>query len=185
MTTQADLTLVTAEALQQLPQGDEHTELVRGEVREMTPASVRHGRIAGKVVRALSRYLDVYEVGDIYVAEAGFILSRDRDTVRVPDVAFVSAERAAQQADDEGYFDGPPDLAVEVISPSERDAAVQEKISHYLEAGTKLVWIIRPRSQTITVYRSLTQLRALTIDDVLDGEDVLPGFTVPVTEIFE
>jgi Uma2 family endonuclease len=105
--------------------------------------------------------------------------------VRAPDAAFVSTERATRQTRREGFFDGAPDLAVDVVSPEDTVEEVDSKVLEYLQAGTKLVWIVHPKTQTITVYRSLDKVRVLTATDTLDGNDVLPGFAVAVKEIFE
>jgi len=97
----------------------------------------------------------------------------------------VRAERVAQQKRREGYFEGAPDLAVEVVSPDDTADAIEDKVIEYLDAGTQLVWVVHPRTRTVTVYRSLKNVRVLTRDEMLDGDDVLPGFTVPVKELFE
>lgn len=122
-------------------------------------------------------------MGGVYAAETGFILSRSPDTVRAPDAAFVVSERLADQPAT-GFFEGAPDLAIEVISPSETVDDVESKVIDFLEAGTQLVWLIYPRTQTVTVYRSLTDIEILTIEDKLDGGVLLPGFSVPLKEIF-
>ena len=176
--------LITAEMLEKLPQSDEHVELVRGEIIRMPPAGHEHGEVAGDIFAVLYNFVRQHKLGKVYAAETGFILSRDPDTVRAPDAAYVSMERAVQQARKEGFFDGPPDLAIEVISPSDTDEDVEAKVLEYLRYGTRLVWIIRPRTRTITTYRSLSSIRLLTETDVLEGEDVLPGFSVKVKYIF-
>ena len=177
--------LMTAEELERIPQKDAHVELVKGEIVSIAPAGHEHGEIVSNVGSELRVFVRQHKLGKVYAAETGFILTHNPDTVRAPDAAFVSAARAAQQKRREGFFDGAPDLAVEVVSPTDADEEIQEKVLEYLEAGTKLVWIIRPRTRTITVYRSLSQVRVLMENDMLDGADVLPGFTVAVKEIFE
>ena len=184
MTTHADLTLVTAEALEQIPSTNERTELVRGELRTMAPAGEEHGEIAGSVYGALYQFVRQRKLGKVYAAETGFVLSRDPDTVRAPDAAFVSSDRLSHKRRTT-FFDGPPDLAVEVVSPSETERDVKEKVQDYLRAGTRLVWIIHPPTRTVTVHHPLSQPLVLTIEDTLDGEDVVPGFTVAVREILE
>lgn len=176
---------ITAEELERMPHHDRRVELVRGEVIEMAPAGFDHGSVALTIAVYLHAFVRQHKLGVVCAAETGFILSRNPDTVRAPDAAFVSAGRVAQQQRKEGFFDGPPDLAVEVVSPGDSAEEVEEKTLEYLQAGARLVWIVRPRARTITVYRSLKQVRVLTPDDTLDGDDVLPGFTVPVKEVFE
>lgn len=183
MTTQTRL--MTAEELERMPQGDAHVELVQGEIIKMTPAGHEHGEIAGAIFLRIGEFVRQSRLGKAYAAETGFILSRDPDTVRAPDAAFVTAERAARQTRREGFFDGPPDLAVEVISPADTVEEVDAKIHEYLQAGTRLVWVVHPRTRTVTAYRSLDNVRVLTANDALDGADVLPGLTIAVKEIFE
>ncbi|MDE3091510.1 MAG: Uma2 family endonuclease, partial [Chloroflexota bacterium] len=168
-----------------MPQSDAHVELVEGEIVKMTPAGNEHGEIALAIGSALREFVRQKKLGKVYAAETGFVLSRNPDTVRAPDAAFVSTARAARQTRREGFFDGAPDLAVEVVSPTDTDEQVEEKVLEYLRAGTKLVWVAHPRTQTITAYRSFDKVRVLTLNDTLDGDDVLPGFAVSISEIFE
>jgi Uma2 family endonuclease len=184
MTAQPHLALITAEELLQMPEFEKHAELVNGEIVRMAPAGEEHGEIAISIGGFLHQYVRQHKLGKVYAAETGFVLSRDPDTVRAPDVAFVSAERLKRKAR-AAYFEGSPDLAVEVVSPSEREGEVKAKVQNYLCAGAKLMWIIRPPAQTITIHRPQSQPRVLTLDDTLDGEDGVPGFAVPVRDIFE
>jgi len=176
--------LVTAEELlREMPEA-RRGELVKGEFIKMSPAGYQHGKIAGNIFGSLWNFVRQNRLGYVYAAETGFLLSRNPDTVRAPDAAFVTTERAARQARERGFFDGPPDLAVEVISPTETVEEVEAKLIDYLEAGARLVWLIYPRTQTITVYRSLTDVDILTAADTLDGGELLPGFVTAVSEIF-
>ncbi len=175
---------ITAESLSQKPPKERRGELVRGEFVAMSPAGFIHGRIALKIGTYINMFVINNQLGEAYAAETGFILTRDPDTVRAPDVAFVTAERVAQHTVVQGFFQGAPDLAVEVISPTETINDIEDKLIDYLEAGTRLVWLIYPRTKTITVYRSLTNIETLTVADVLSGDEVLPGFTISVAEIF-
>jgi len=176
--------LVTAEQFYQRTPEARRGELVKGEFTPMSPAGFHHGRIAMKIGTFLSIYAMEQKTGEVYAAETGFLLSRDPDTVRAPDAAFVGMERVAQQPSQSGFFSGAPDLAVEVISPSETVESVEAKLIDYLEAGTHLVWLVYPRTQTIIVYRSLQDVVALTVADTLDGGELLPGFSVPVAKLF-
>jgi Uma2 family endonuclease len=176
---------ITAEELAQMPPEEGRMELVRGELLRMPPAGHEHGEIAGNTFALLWTFVKKHSSGKMYTAETGFTLSRNPDTVRAPDAAFVTAERAARQKRRHGFFDGVPDLAVEVVSPGDTAEEVEEKILDYLEAGVRLLWIVNPRTRTVAVYRSLSDIRVLTLDDSLEGYDVLPGFTVPVREIFD
>ena len=176
--------LITVEELAQLPPNQSRGELIRGEFFSMSPAGHNHGIIALNISSILWLFVKQHQSGKVYAAETGFILARNPDTVRAPDAAFVQKERLAEQPAS-GFFEGAPDLAVEVISPSETVDDVESKVIDYLEAGTALVWLIYPRTQTVTVYRSLTDIKILTSEDTLTGGDLLPGFSVSLKEIFE
>ncbi|NKQ35954.1 MAG: Uma2 family endonuclease [Chloroflexi bacterium] len=175
--------LITAEELLKRPPEDRRGELVKGEFVPMSPAGHLHGSIAMNIASQLWLYVRPNNLGKVYAAETGFYLFRNPDTVRAPDAAFVRLERLPAQTED-GFFAGAPDLAVEVISPSETVADIEDKVIDYLEAGTQQVWLIYPRTKTITVYRSLNDIHILTQDDALEGGDLLPDFTLPVKEIF-
>ncbi len=177
--------LLTAEELEKIPQSDAHVELVKGEIVTMTPAGYTHGKIALFIGAALLAFVRQNRLGEVYGAETGFILSRNPDTVRAPDAAFVSNERVARQKRREGFFEGAPDLAVEVVSPDDTDEEVEAKVLDYLQGGTRMVWVVRPRTRTITTYRSRTDIQLLTEDEILEGSKSLPGFSIRVREIFE
>ncbi len=177
--------LVTAQELERMPQNDRRVELVKGVIIEMPPAGNAHGGVGMSLAWRIAAYVEEHALGRVYLAETGFILSYNPDTVRAPDIAFVSARRLEQQTREAGFFDGAPDLAVQVVSPDDTDTEVQEKVIEYFNAGSKLVWILRPRFKTVTVYRSPTDVRVLTRQDTLDGQDVLPGFGVPLADVFK
>jgi Uma2 family endonuclease len=120
----------------------------------------------------------------VYAAETGFKLASNPDVVRAPDVAFIRRERVEAVGDVEGYWPGAPDLAVEVVAPSDTHAEVQEKVFDWLEAGTHMVILVMPRQRCVTVYRSLTSVIVLTDHDMLDGGDVVPGWEIPVRNLF-
>jgi len=136
------------------------------------------------VTTPLDRYVRDHNLGVVYAAETGFKLASNPDTVRASDVAFIRRQRVEEVGDAEGYWLGAPDLAVEVISPSDTYADVQEKVFDWLEAGTRMVSLVMPRKRAITVYRSLTDMMMLTEHDTLDGGDVVPGWKIPVKELF-
>jgi Uma2 family endonuclease len=182
MTTHAKL--MTAEELAQLPDDGRLYELVRGELRTMSPSGRKHGRIAARLAWRLGQYAEANGLGEIAIAEAGFLIARNPDTVLAPDVGFISTARAASASDNETFWPFAPDLAVEVVSPGDRPGEVKEKIRDWLGAGTRLVIIIEPRKQIVTVYRSLTEFTELTINDELTGGDVVPGWAMPVSALF-
>ena len=176
--------LVTADQLLELPDDGRRRELVAGVVISEPPASFGHGGVAAEVFRRLIEFVRRENLGRVVSTETGFLLARDPDTVRAPDVAFVahsSMERAGQI---EGFFPGAPDLAVEVLSPTERPADVHAKVGDYLAAGTRLVWIIDPTRRQMRVHRSLLRPSILDETAMLDGEEVLPGFRVRVASLF-
>jgi Uma2 family endonuclease len=176
--------LTTAEELLKLPHGRLRYELIKGELRQMSPAGHSHGKIAARLGAELFRHVEEHELGEVYAAETGFKLQSDPDTVRAPDAAFVRRERVEQVGDAQGYFPGAPDLAAEVVSPGDSVGEVEGKVEEWLEAGVSLVWIVSPKLRSVTVYRSLTDVTTLTEKDVLDGERVVPGFRYPVAKLF-
>jgi Uma2 family endonuclease len=178
--------LMTAEEASQLSTVNRRFELVKGIYIEMSPASALHGKIANRIGFLLTEHVLTNHLGEVTAAETGFILARNPDTVRGADTAFVAKERVPVEGmPDEGYWPLAPDLAVEVISPSDRPDDVQEKVQEYLAAGTRMIWVVYPKTRTVTVYRSLKDVKVLRADEILSGEDVLPGFERKVSDIFE
>lgn len=174
---------VTVSQLESWPSEDGRIELVRGDLERSPPAGFDHGLVATAIARALDRHATEATLGSV-VWGVGFVLARDPDTVRAPDVAFVTAERTAAQERPEGFFEGAPDLAVEVVSPTDAGEAIEAKVLDYLDAGTRQVWVAYPRRRTVRVVESRQVSRILGADDKLDGGDLLPGFAVRVGELF-
>lgn len=175
---------VTAEELFRAPDDGLRRELVRGEVRTVAPAGSAHGRIAVNVTWSLTGHVKSQDLGSVFAAETGFQISSNPDTVRAPDVAFVRRERVEAAGEIEGYWPGAPDLAVEVVSPNDRFAEVEEKVADWLAAGTRMVLVVNPRGRTVTVRTSEKEARILSEEEVLDGGDVVPGWTLPVADVF-
>jgi len=176
--------LMTAEELFEMPDDNFRYELVKGELRKMSPAGHKHGRIAMRLSGPLHQYVEEKGLGEVYAAETGFLITSNPDTVRAPDIGFVRQERVEEVGDSGSYFPGAPDLAVEVLSPDDRVSRVEEKVAEWLEAGTLLVWTISPKLRAITVYRSRTDIKVLTENEMLDGVDVIPGFQYPIARLF-
>ena len=150
----------------------------------MSPAGRRHGRIAMKLGRLLGNHVANYELGEVYAAETGFLLSRDPDTVRAPDVAFVAQARLQEVKEETGYLPLAPDLAGEVVSPSDSFSRVEEKALAWIAAGTKIVLVVDPQTRTVHVYRAADNIAALDENAVLDASDVVPQWTLSVREVF-
>lgn len=176
--------LMTAEDLFALSNDDRRYELVRGVLVEMAPAGGWQGEYSFRVSLNLGIFVEPRGLGQVYVSETGFILARDPDIVRAPDVAFVSAGRLPPVRDREGYLPLAPDLAVEVVSQWDRARDAMDKVLEYLEAGVRLVWVVEPRRRTVTVWTPDRTARVLTETDELDGGKVLPGFRLAVAEVF-
>ncbi|MDQ3693598.1 MAG: Uma2 family endonuclease [Chloroflexota bacterium] len=159
-------------------------EVINGELIEMSPAGGKHGRIWNAINAHLWQFVVPNGLGLVYGADTGFILAEDPLQLRLPDVGYVSYERLPADFDDGGYPRVAPDLAVEVLSPSDRSVPVLAKVMTWLEAGTALVWLVDPEAETVTVFGSAASPRVVTIDQTLDGGDVLPGLMLPVRDIF-
>ncbi|HEX5054853.1 MAG TPA: Uma2 family endonuclease, partial [Planctomycetota bacterium] len=158
-------------------------ELVRGELRRMSPAGYWHGGVGMRLAERLARHVRENRLGLVFLAETGFVLARNPDTVRAPDAAFVRRERLPDPFT-AGYFPGPPDLAVEVVSPSDTFTQVHEKALCWLEHGTRLVWVVDPAGRRVTVHGSAHDVRVLGDDEQLTGDDVVPGFALAVRELW-
>lgn len=176
--------LMTIEEFAKLPDPPDGSsvELVRGEVVVMPPPKGKHGICCSKIARLLGNHADPGKLGWVTTNDAGVVLERGPDTLRGPDVAFWSIARQPDIPD--GYFEIPPDLAVEVLSPSDRRRDVRAKIKDYLFYGVKVVWLVDPEARTTTVYSGT--LRGIELDesDAIDGGDVLPGFSCKVADLF-
>ncbi len=175
--------LLTAEELWQQYAG-QRVELTRGAPVEMTPTSDLHGKIANLIAYYMTGHALEHDLGEVRSAETGFFLRRDPDTVRAADAAFIAKARLAQIEDSSRFTPFPPDLAVEVISPTDRAGDVQTKVRDYLEAGVQLMWVIYPELRTVVVYWPDGRAETLSVEGTLNGGDVLPGFSLPLSRLF-
>jgi Uma2 family endonuclease len=178
---------LTPDDLWKLGEGDTRRELVDGEVLEMAPAGGVHGDVTSRICRRMAEHVAGDGSGKVLVGDVGFVLelARDRDRVRAPDIAFVSTARLPEGRLPEGFIRGAPDVAVEVLSPSDNSVDVQQKVRDYLDAGARLVWVIAPAARTATVYRADGSARLLREGEGLDGEDVLPHLLIPLSSLFD
>ena len=174
---------MTADELLVMPHNGYRYELIKGELRQMAPAGRQHGRIAATICSRLESFVRNNNLGEIYAAETGFLIWTDPDTVRAPDASFVSRARADATDEEEGFFPGAPDLAVEVISPNDRAVEVEDKALDWLRAGAKMVIVLNPKTRTATIYRGFDDIRILTEGDTIDGGDVVPGWQLPLVQM--
>lgn len=182
--THIDADLLSVEAFARLPDEDGlRLELARGRVVREPAPGMGHGEVAARICQALWRSGEERGLGWA-LFDTGFVLSRSPDTVRVPDVAFVSSHRFPGGKLPKGFGEGAPELAVEVVSPSNSASGMQRKALEYLDAGARLVWVADPDARTVTVYRSRSEIRILEADEVLGGGDLLPELGVVVGELF-
>jgi Uma2 family endonuclease len=172
---------LTAAQVERLSLPGKQVELVRGRLVVREPPGTRHGAIAANLAYYLSDFVRRLEAGIILAQDTGFKIAADPDTVRAPDVAFLSRERVAQ-VPDRGYAPLAPDLVAEIVSPGE-PADVLAKVADWLAAGTRLVWVIDPERTEARIYRKDGSLRVLPAAGDLDGEDVLPGFVCRLKDV--
>ena len=187
MSTVISPTPMTTEEMLALPENGADRELIRGQLREkpMTRRNRRHSRTESRIVTILEIWLGPQPEprGEVVSGEAGFRLSRDPDSTVGIDVAYVSAEVAAREPD-AAYFEGPPVLAVEILSPSDTLEDIDEKVELYLEMGVAIVWVVHPRFRTVTVYRPGADPVMFSGTQELTAEPHLPGFCVSVDRLF-
>lgn len=175
-------TPMTADELLHLDLPDKRTELVKGVLVVREPAGYQHGQVAMDLAIAIHTFVRTHRLGSVLAAETGFKLFSNPDTVRAPDVAFIRADRVPSPPP-RGFAVMAPDLAVEVLSPDDRPGAVLEKVGDWLNGGARLVWVVDPRRRVARVYRADGTDAHLSDGDTLDGEDVLPGLSIPLADV--
>jgi Uma2 family endonuclease len=173
--------LYAIEDLWELSSGDTNYELIEGELFEVSPVKRGHGIAQLTIGSRILSFVKVHKLG-IVGTEVGFIFQRKPDTVLAPDVAFVSAERLGPEG--KYWSDVPPDLAVEIVSRSNTRAEIDRKVRIYLASGVRAVWVVRPAARAITIHRPGTPAQTLTENDTLDGGEILPGFALPLSDLF-
>ena len=175
----------TASELFEMPDDGFRYELVKGELRRMSPSGSEHGAIIINISGLLWQHVKSEKLGVCFGAETGFKIASDPDTVRAPDVAFIRRERIPESGIPKKFWRGAPDLAVEVMSPGDTRAEVDEKVGDWLQAGARAVWVVDPQRRRVSVYRPACDATELSEGDELDGGEVVPGFRCKVAEIFE
>jgi Uma2 family endonuclease len=177
--------LMTADELLLMRDDGYRYELIKGELVRMAPAGGEHGVVSLNITIPLGSYVKANNLGVVFAAETGFKLASDPDTVRAPDVSFVRRDRIPESGLPKGYWPGPPDLAVEVISPGDTYTEVEEKVYEWIDAGARMVIVAKARNRTLKVYRSRTDVKVLTESDELTGEDVVTGFSCKISDLFD
>ena len=176
--------LLTAEEFASLPLGDMRSELIAGVLHTMPPTFEDHSESTARLTIILGHYVLTHELGTMYAAETGFLIARNPDTVRAPDIAFTRKERVPSDSPAPRWVPVVPDLVVAVASSGDRPSELRQKAAMWLEAGVRLVWVALPTQRVIEIYR--VGLPVTTLDEAatLDGGDVVPGFSTPVSTIF-
>ena len=184
MTTTTEMRLLTADELLRLNSGGVRGELIRGVFCETMPAGQEHGEIVVALSAALWNFVNPQRLGRLTASDSGVWVERDPDTVREPDIAFFPAAKAPLGTRVVGYSEVAPDLVVEIVSPSDSRREVHDKALMWLSHGVRLVWVVHPETRTVDVYRVDGDTATLSETDILDGLDVLPGFTCEVSAVF-
>jgi Uma2 family endonuclease len=179
----ASTTLLTADDLRNLPSGLPD-ELVRGVLHIVTPAAAAHGSVSSRLLAALASHVYPRRLGELFTESTGFLLERDPDTVRCPDIAFVAHRRLPAAGLGQGFLELAPDLAVEVVSTADTHAAVMAKVADYLRLGVRCVWVVFPAERAVRVFDPEGSETLLAESDFLEGGEVVPGFRCPVASLF-
>jgi Uma2 family endonuclease len=174
--------LVTGEELYRLPDLG-RCELVDGRIVPLSPTGRPHGRAAARLAAHILLFVESHDLGEVLTADAGIYTRRDPDTVRAPDVMFISHGRLAG-CKEEGYLDVTPEIVVEVLSPTDRKDQVAKKIEEYFSANVLRVWVLDSKRRQILVHRSKADVQQLGIGDTLTDEELLPGFRLSISELF-
>jgi Uma2 family endonuclease len=175
---------ITAEEFAALPRQGLRTELVRGEIVTMLPAFTDHGETAMRLSIILGHYVLEHDLGKMYTAETGFLIARNPDTIRAPDLAFIQKSRLTPDASGPHWGQIVPDLVAEVASTYDRAAEIADKVQMWLDAGVQVIWVLYPMARAIEIYRPGQAVRTLDDQATLDGGTLIAGFSAPVARIF-
>ena len=173
---------VTIDDMYHMPKDGQKYELVDGKV-VVSPAGMYHAEIVTKISHIIATFLDDHPIGKVYGDNMGLIFPNGN--LRSPDVSFVRMEKLPDGKSPVTFGKLVPDFAIEVLSPDHRPSQVAGKIGEYLECGVPLVWVVDPEAKTVTAYRSLSNIQQFTGEDTISAEPVLPGFTCPISRLFQ
>ncbi|MDE0198137.1 MAG: Uma2 family endonuclease [Caldilineaceae bacterium] len=183
--TRTEEKLLTANDLLRLYSEGVRGELIRGALCETMPTGLTYGEIVMNLGGALRNFIRPRRLGRLVGSDSGMMLERDPDTVREPDIVFISAQKLPLNVRLSGYYEGAPDLVAEIVSPSDGPREVYHKALMWISFGVSLVWVVNPEKRAIEVHRPNQPLLSLTENDILDGGEVLPGFNYPVRDVFD
>ncbi len=183
--TRTEEKLLTADDLLRLYSEGVRGELIRGAHCETVPTGLTHGEIVMNLGGALRNFIRPRRLGRLVGSDSGMMLERDPDTVREPDIAFISAQKLPLNVRLSGYYEGAPDLVAEIVSPSDGPREVYHKARMWISFGVSLVWVVNPENRAIDVHRPNQPLLSLTENDILNGGEVLPGFSYPIRDVFD
>ena len=173
---------ITAEQLLEM---DERGELIRGVFCPTMVPGIEHGKIITNIAGYLREVVRPERLGSVVTGDAGVLLSRDPDTVLGPDVSYFSKERLPLDVTIRRYAEVPPEIVVEVVSPSDSVTEVHGKAAMWLVGGVQLVWVVWPETKVIEIHHRDRPIVRLQENDTLTGEDILPQFSTPVQDIFD
>lgn len=177
---------VTAEQFWEMPEiPDKRFELVNGELVAVPSPGAMHNFVVAVLNHLLYAFVSSRRLGFVFGDNTSYLLHRGPDRVRIPDLSFIAWEHVPAEGLPDGFWSVVPDLAVEVVSPSDRTSDVLSKADEYLASGTRLVWVVWLKDRAVTVHIKGETRRELGANDVLDGGDMLPGFNVRVSELFD
>ena len=185
MTTTTKTKLLTADDLLRLYSKGVRGELIRGVLCETMAVGGEHGEIVINLGMILGGFIKPRRLGRLAGSDAGVHLERNPDTVREPDLAFISSQKIPLNVRNPGYYEVVPDLVVEIASSSDTRREVNDKARMWHSHGVRLVWVAYPDTRSVDVHSEDGSVMTRSEDDTLDGGDVLPGFTCPVSEIFD
>ena len=176
-------TAMTADDLRGQVTQSNRSELTRGQRVNAPPADSQRAVIVATLQQRLQAYLARTGAGRIFAGDLGFVLRRDPDTVRIPDVAFVRRHRCKHMAESDDLYEGTPDLAVVLMAPNAPEGDLEDRLQDYLRARTPLIWVVNAELQSVVVHRHGDR-RALFRGDTIESDELFPGFFLPVIDVF-